>query len=161
MSYGISLAGIAQIRARLDGMRERTADMSPGLLRAGLVAVKAAKEHIDSGGDPPWKQNRAGTPLLHKTGRLLNSLTIGSPDGVLNVSGNSIVVGTNVPYARYLQEGTDSHARGTPLVRAQGPRRYATGAMPARPFLYIDEKIAQTIHNVFSAYIFGKATDGA
>ena len=143
-------ADIAAMRARVDTSGQ---GMRPGLLRAGIVALKAASERIDAGG-PGWAPNRSGTPLLHKTGALLRSLTVNGPMNVDTVNGATITVGTNLNYAQYLQEGTSAHGRGTPLMGLrQGPRRYRTGGMPARPYLFIDEQVASKVREIFSSFV--------
>lgn len=151
------IGGLADLRARLDAMKSRLGvsgeGLRPALLRAGIVALKAATQRIDAGG-PGWAPNRSGTPLLHKTGALLRSLTVGGPMNVDDVQNASITVGTNISYAQYLQNGTSSHGRGTPLSgMRQGPRQYFHGGMPARPYLFIDAQVAQKVRDLFSSYV--------
>lgn len=149
------LADVAALKARVSNQGLR-----PALLRAGIVELKAATERIDAGG-PGWAPNLTRTPILHKTGALLRSLTVGGSMNVDNIQDTTITVGTNLNYARYLQEGTTSHARGTPLSgMKQGPRRYRTGGMPARPYLFIDEQVATKIRDIFSSYVMQGVLDG-
>lgn len=134
MADGIE--GMPELLARLQSLEQKIA---PGggnsgirsrLLRAGIVVLKAATQRIDAGG-PGWPENKTHTPLLHRTGRLLRSLTAnGSGDNVMSVSGAEIEVGTNVEYARYLQEGTRH--------------------LPSRPYLFIDEQVASSVRDVFA-----------
>src|ERR1017187_857676 len=90
-------------------MKARAADLKPGLTRAAMVVLRASKDHIKSGaGDQgPWAPNQTGTPLLFRSGRLINSLTIGGEDNLLNLTDSSVEVGTSVKdYPRWNQEGT-------------------------------------------------------
>ena len=125
------IGGMSQLLARLqnlesemlgDGLRKR-------LLRAGIVVLKAAAERIDAGG-PGWAPNKTHTPLLHKTGTLLRSLTANASGNITSVQGSTVEIGTNVNYARYLQEGTRN--------------------MEPRPYLYIDDKVASAVRDVFA-----------
>lgn len=105
-----------------DGLRKR-------LLRAGIVVLKAAIERIDAGG-PGWAPNKTHTPLLHRTGTLLRSLTANASGNITSVQGSTVEVGTNVEYARFLQDGT----------------RF----LPDRPYLYIDDDVAKAVRDVFA-----------
>jgi len=105
-----------------DGLRKR-------LLRAGIVVLKAATERIDAGG-PGWAPNKTHTPLLHRTGTLLRSLTANASGNITAIEGSTVEVGTNVEYARYLQEGTRN--------------------MEARPYLFIDDEVAKSVRDVFA-----------
>ena len=161
--FNIQVAGMAELRARLNAMKDRAANPGPGLLRAGMVVLKAAKDHIKSGaGDQgPWPPNITGTPLLFKTGRLINSLTIGGSGNISNVSGNAIEVGTNVPYGRWNQEGTGIYGPTGQRIFPKNKKALAWDGhvvrsikgTPKRRFLYIDEQQATKIRDVFSAYI--------
>lgn len=163
-----TVVGADALRARLARMTEATQKLEPALLRSGLVALKAAQQRINSGG-PGWAPNASATPLLHQTGRLLASLTVGSSDGVSHVSGSEIVVGTNLKYARWLQDGTGIFGpTGTPITPKNGQFLVFTigGAkifarsvkgMEKRPFLFIDEKIATTVRRIFAKHIIGDA----
>jgi phage gpG-like protein len=144
-------------------MKERADDPEPGLLRAAMVPLRAAKDAIKSGGGSrgQWAPNQTGTPLLFKSGRLINSLTIGGPDSILDSHSNEVTVGTNVFYARWLQEGTGIYGPTGQRIFPKSAKALAFGGRvyssvagsPARPFLYIDERQAQTIRGVFSSYI--------
>lgn len=149
------IEGMAQLQADIAAMKARLAadGLRPALLKAGIVGLKAAAERIDAGG-PGWAPNRTGTPLLHKTGALLRSLTVGGAMNIDTIEGATITVGTNLNYAEYLQTGTSGHGRGSPLMGLrQGPRRYRSGGMPARPFLFIDEQVATKVREIFSSFV--------
>lgn len=162
MSLQIRMTGLAELRARINAMKERAANIEPALKRAGMVVLKAAKDHIKSGaGDQgPWPPNITGTPLLRRTGRLWNSLSVGGSDSLYEVSGSSVRVGTNVPYARWLQEGTGIYAgRGriypkhAKVLAWDGIVVRSIKGTPPRRYLYIDDAQAKVIRAVFSSYI--------
>ena len=156
MDFSVQATGIAELRARLNGMKDRAANPAPGLLRAGMVVIAATKAHIKQGaGDQgPWPPNQTGTPLLFKSGRLINSLTV-------NVTGNTAEVGTNVFYARWLHEGTGvfgpSGKRIFPTKKKalawDGHVVKSIAGTPKRRYLYLDDQQADRIRAVFAQYI--------
>ena len=160
----IEIDGFSALQTKIDAISARTRDLKPPLLRAGIVALKAAQDRIDAGG-PGWAPNKSGTPLLHQTGRLLSSLTVGGQAAVNDLNETDIVVGTNVQYAAYLQKGTGlfgptgtpiTSKSGGPLVFTIGGRKIfarSTQGTPARPFLFIDEQIAERVRDIFATYI--------
>jgi phage gpG-like protein len=164
------IEGLAELRAEFAAMLERTQNLEPALLRAGLVPLKAAMDRIDAGG-PGWPPNKTHTPLLHRTGRLLSSLTVGASDNVVEINGNSIVVGTNVRYAVWLQDGTRGSIRarkqnqiasrlgGAGFLSHSGAER--SGGLPPRRFLFIDGQVAERVSNIFAAYVMGRAQGAA
>ena len=163
MSFGISVEGLASLRQRVNAMKQASSNLEPAYLRAGMVVLRAAKDHIKSGaGDQgPWAPNQTGTPLLFRTGRLINSLTINGPDSVTNLTSGGIEVGTNLPYAAWNQQGTGIYgARGTRIFPTTKKALAFNGFVvksiagtPPRRFLYIDDAQAQIIRGVFAAYI--------
>ncbi len=163
-----NIEGLAELRERLNAMRERTTHLEPALLRAGLVALKAAADRIDAGG-PGWAPNVTGTPLLHQTGRLLSSLTVGAPGNIAQLDGDSIIVGTNVRYAAWLQGGTGIYGpSGKKIVpKEKKALAFALGVFhsvkgtPPRKYLFIDGQVAERVSNVFAAYIMGRAQGDA
>ena len=147
--------------ANLQGMRERLRDLSLPLLKAGVKIADAAKVHIKEGGDPPWEPTKypwatglgredflsvshgkrgrsagrrtpANTPhpILIWTGLLRSSFTVWQ-----RIIGRDVVVGTNVKYARALQEGNPSKN------------------LPARPFLYVDRPMREKIVDLIATYV--------
>lgn len=150
----VKVEGLDEVRVQLEGMIVRTSNLAPALLRAGVVPLDAGKERIEVGG-PGWPPNKTGTPLLRKTGRLFNSLTVNAGYNVFDTTSDSVTVGTNVSYARYLQEGTSSHARGTPMVTKQGPRAREHHGIPAREFLGMNAKIAESVRAIFEEHVMG------
>jgi phage gpG-like protein len=157
----IEIEGLGELRARIAAMKAATEHLEPALLRAGISVLRAAQDRIDAGG-PGWPPNKTGTPLLHRTGRLLGSLTVGAAANISRlVDGNEIIVGTNVRYARWLQDGTKAHGRGSPLAQRHGPRARASGGIPARKFLVIDSQGERVISKIFADHIMGASAPGA
>jgi phage gpG-like protein len=163
MNFDMQVTGMAELRQRIEAMKARAADLKPGLTRAAMVVLRASKDAIKSGGGSrgQWAPNQTGTPLLFKSGRLINSLSIGASGNILALDASSVEVGTNVFYARYMQQGTGvfgpsgkrifpTHAKA--LAWPGHVVRSIAGSKP-RPFLYIDDAQAAKIRDVFSHYI--------
>lgn len=80
------------------------------------------------------KKVRPGAPILVFNGTLRDSVTgTGTSDTILNIGKQSLVQGTKVPYARFVQEGTRK--------------------MPARKFLFIDDAQAIRIERIIADYV--------
>lgn len=166
MKIDVEIEGLDALRVRLEKMQAATQNLQPGLLRAGVVATTAAKDRIDAGG-PGWPPNATETSLLHRTGRLLASLTAGASGSVSSLSSDTIEVGTNVRYARWLQEGTGIYGPSGEPIRPKngkvlsfmlGNRRVFAKSVkgtPPRPYLFIDEKVAEAIRDVFAEHVMG------
>jgi phage gpG-like protein len=89
--------------------------------KAEIAAFKRArKEAIKAGRKPPTKAQYFGrrqVDILRDTGKLLRSLTpgieepptlSGSPGQIVRTGAGNLIVGTNVPYAEYHQQGTNN-----------------------------------------------------
>ena len=74
------------------------------------------------------RKGNAALGLLFDSGNLLNSIK-----AQIVGSHNTLQIGTNVPYAKYLQEGTEK--------------------MPARPFLGISKRAQQGIDQAIKLYM--------
>lgn len=132
-------------------------------MRAALVVLKFAQQNIAVGG-PGWAPNISGTPLLRRTGRLINSLALGGDGNIDDISGMSIRVGTSVPYAAWLQDGTGVYVGHGP-IRPRNARalafevggavmmRKSVKGVPSRPFLYITDPVAQRVIGVWQSYL--------
>jgi hypothetical protein len=164
MNFDIQVVGMAELRQRIEAMKARAADLKPGLTRAAMVVLRASKDHIKSGaGDQgAWAPNQTGTPLLFKSGRLINSLTIGGADNLLNLTDSSVEVGTSVKnYPRWLQEGTGVFGptgqrifpKNKKALAWEGHVVRSIKGSPARRFLFIDDAQAVRIRAVFANYI--------
>jgi len=82
-----------------------------------------------------FKQRTYGfSPILVASGDLRDSVTgKGNSDTVLNIGKQSLVQGTKVPYARYVQEGTVK--------------------MPGRKYLFIDDAQADRFVRMIDNYV--------
>lgn len=151
-------------------MRERLQDLQPAFLRAAMVVFKAAKDRISSQGGGAWRptlEENIGAPL-QRTGRLINSLSIGASDGEFSEIPGGYRVGTNVDYARYVQEGTGIYGpTGRPITPKTGQylvftangRQYflkSVRGAPARPYLYVDDAVSNAVRTAFVRHIIGK-----
>lgn len=85
-----------------------------------------------------WKQKKApSSPILVLTGKLRDSVTAsGNQDSIINIGKQSLVQGTKVPYAKYVQEGTEK--------------------MPERKFLFIDNAQTIRLERILSNYVTSK-----
>jgi phage gpG-like protein len=133
--FSFKIKNSARVLAGLSAIRTRVQDLTPfwrdvfapyyfGLVQEGFD-LEADVER-KQGWEPlsptyaAWKAKHfPNTTILVREGRLRESVRWDGaqlgPDGVFLPSPQSVVVGTNVPYGRYHQRGTDR--------------------MPARPFL--------------------------
>lgn len=85
-----------------------------------------------------WKNKiNPSLPILVLSGRLRNSVTgSGTKDSIINIGKQSLLQGTSVPYARYVQEGTSK--------------------MPERKFLFIDIAQLGRLERILANYIASK-----
>lgn len=174
MPYNIKVTGLSSLRRRVAALRARAQDTQTGLKRMGLVVLKAARERIKAGGYGDWAPNSGGNPLLRRSGRLINSLTVGDPDNDYEANGSTMSVGTNLKYAGYVQRGTGIYGpSGQPLTSTLpgGFLRFAIGGVvfyrrsikgsPQRPFLFVDGDTKDAAINAYRKYVLGGfAADG-
>lgn len=134
------------VERALETFQESLADSSPALARIAddfreMIAEQFASEGRASG--TPWAElapstarrpRRAGSTLLYSTGTLLRSLRDPRAVGhVEELDGQSLVVGSRLPYALYHQTGT-----GRGFGRAQLPAGPPQGrALPMRPIIVL------------------------
>jgi phage virion morphogenesis protein len=154
---------LGSLRAHLDGLRPLLEDIKGRL----LVSVQ---QNFTAGGRPrAWTPlarstlaNRRGTSarILRDTGRLQNSITG-------RIEQRSVIVGTNVRYARVHQEGgtiqvPDIQARAGKVLRwvtASGQVVYSRRAkahrvnIPARPYLLLQESDRTYIHEAIGRHL--------
>ena len=85
-----------------------------------------------------WKKKVAPTkPILVLSDRLRDSVTgSGTGDSIINIGKQTLVQGTSVPYARWVQEGTSK--------------------MPMRKFYFIDQAQAGRFERILSDYVASK-----
>lgn len=135
-------ADFSQAKAYLARLQARLANPQPVLAMIGRAAMLRAQREIETGkhdpeGHPwaPWsddtanarrRRGNAARGILYDEGTLLHSMSV-------QVGAASVVIGTEVPYAEYLQDGT---------------RR-----MPARPFLGWGEGAEQEAEHTMIEYL--------
>jgi hypothetical protein len=176
MKFKVDLIGLSELRAKIQGMKQRLTDMGPASLRAGVAVLRAAQERIDSEGGgswPPTVETSSGSPLRRTGNQLYNSLAVGASGNVSRIEdgGRAIVVGTNLltpsglSIGRLMQEGTGIYGvRGQPITPTKG--RFLTFVVngkrvfvksvkgsPKRPFLYVDDKVAADVRDVYARFI--------
>lgn len=160
MKIQMEMTGLTELRAKLDAMSKRATNMHDGLHAAGEIALQSARDRIAAGG-PGWTPNLNGNPLLNRSGALLASLNYGGNGNIERYDGEAIEVGTNLPYARYMQEGTGIYGPTGQRIQAKGKAMaFSLGGKtvfaksiagsPKRAFLLLDEetdaKIAAKLH---------------
>lgn len=108
------------------------------LLAAGVTLLTLSQQSILQQG-PGWpgfkRQPKRAHQLLFLTGTLLRSLAYGASDNITQEDDNSITVGSAVTYARAQNLGDPKHN------------------LPARTFLYIDDRRLQLARASYLAQI--------
>jgi HK97 gp10 family phage protein len=100
--------GLLEAQQTLADLRERIANPRAILLRAATMTLEAAVQDIEIGGNPPWVPDKPPSDqhhILELSGALLASLQAGNSTEIWQGT-DEVDVGTSVPYARFLQEGT-------------------------------------------------------
>jgi phage gpG-like protein len=108
-----------------------------------------------SAGGTPWaplapstrrRRDRAGAPLLDVTGALRNSLTdSGAPGSIEEISGDSLLIGTTVPYASFHQYGA---GWGLGSLAAPAGRQQGRG-LPMRPLIVVTDERLEAWREIF------------
>lgn len=128
--------GEAQLDRTLDRIAEDVGDVSPAWEVIADRFAAAERKQFDSegaygsGGWAPlsedygaWKANvRPGAPILVFDGELRKSLTE-RPFGVEVIGPDSMVIGSDVEYGLYHQQGTDRMPRRRPVELPENERR--------------------------------------
>ncbi len=138
------------IRTLLEGFEERTRDLSEPMNAIGVYIVKRSRERFEKSGPgwPPLSQRTlvrrrkgSGKPLLD-TGRLRASIGNVNRGGIFEIDERSVRVGTNVIYAAIHNFGG----------RAGRGHRVE---IPARPFLYVEDKDIDVFKEIILKYLLG------
>lgn len=131
--------------ATLENMVQKTKDFNPLLKMFQVLMIRSFDLNFRLEGRPtkwaPLKKatikRKKSTGILKDTGRLrLSTMSVMSTDNVTKFSSDSLVMGSTVPYARYLQEGTKH--------------------MPARPFIVIQEEDASEMERLTAKFFVGE-----
>ncbi|WP_029136171.1 phage virion morphogenesis protein [Nakamurella lactea] len=124
----IDIDGDQQLHRQLLRWTDRLTDASPAFDRMASTVATIEQQQFSSqggygsGGWSPlspryraWKMRHyPGKPILERTGALKRSLT-DRPFGIEQINETEMTIGTEVPYARYHQRGTDRMPRRRPL----------------------------------------------
>lgn len=137
-----------EVQQSIGDIRKKLANPRSMMQEIGDIIVEDIKNRItttkkDVNTDKSWspwkpstkkartKKGNAALGLLYDSGELLNSIT-----SQVVGSHNTLQVGTNVPYASYLHEGTPK--------------------MKARPFMGVSERAQESINEAIVLYLGGK-----
>lgn len=166
MPFEYNQAQLANLRKKYQKIHERFVNTEPVLLRIGVAGLREARRLIQSGGDGRWPPNMAGNPLLRQEGTLMRSLAVGGGDNVTDVAATRVRYGTNLPYARWLQEGTGIYGKqGTPIVpinakvlafKINGKMYFARSIKGTQPrvFLSITDDLRLVFRRILQKYFF-------
>lgn len=161
------------IRARYAKISLKLRELNPTLLRAGVAALGEFRRRITTGGDGTWAPNAGYNALLRNEGTLIRSLQLGGGSNVNRLTDTSIEVGSALPYARMLQEGTGIYGpKGTPIVPINGKflvftiggqlvfARSVKGTPPRR-FVYFDDELKATVKKILKTSFFDNDVENA
>ena len=156
----------AAIMATLGRIRRHLGDMTPALRHIGVTVKSSVKRTFSAEGRPKkWASSKRaddeGGQTLSDTSRLRNSFTVA-------VSNNSVVVGTNVAYARVHHFGAKKGSFGTFPVAVKAHKRKGKqvkahmrsvklpwGDIPARPFMLIQDEDRVEINAALNDFLMG------
>lgn len=130
-----SFFGEAQLNRTLSRVSIAAQDVTPAWEVIAASFLAAERQQFDSEGEfgsggwapltepyATWKaQHYPGTKILHRTGRLEESLTDGPEIRILEP--HFMVLGSAVSYGKYLQAGTDRMAQRRPVDLPEALRR--------------------------------------
>ena len=124
------LLGERQVRRRLEQFSVLVNSAEPAWLAIAEDFLRLERRQFGSEGEAgsggwaplspaygAWKAVRyPDSPLLQKSGALVNSLTwAGAPGQVRDITPFSVTLGTSVPYARLHQDGTPTMPQRRPI----------------------------------------------
>lgn len=169
MRIGIQVTGFAKVRGAYAALGQRARNLSPALLRGGVVILTDAQQHIRDGGPgwPPTVETSMGS-ALYRTGALFRSLQVGGEGNIDQEISGGIRVGTNLmtpdgrfSIGRLMQYGTGPirpvHAKLL-VFEVNGQKIFSRGTkgIPPRWFLYVNSQTAERVRGVFANYIMGQ-----
>lgn len=178
----VTIGGADRLRATIALRQQRASDLTVPLEGAGGLTRDAAVRRFVIGGDPAWvpSQKTRAVSFPTKAGGILSITGGGGQTGVDTgnlmrsiqvdpVIGNSVKIGTNVPYAAIFNFGSGIFGTGPRAGRTGwtvrptsarvlawsfGGRTYFArevhlNGQIARPFMYIDQALADEIIALF------------
>jgi phage gpG-like protein len=145
-------------------LKQNSQDLSPALRMIEQELLDSIEDIFETEGHGNWpklhpktveareKEGKAGM-MLQKTGQLVASIQSGG-----QITSNEVIVGTNVPYAGFLQEGTTQNVTAKQrmwLGKNLGlwMKVGAKITMPARPFLEITDEVAMEAENILADHL--------
>lgn len=119
MEFGVEMAGIAEFDKLLSGITDRVATVETEVFPLVVADFREMGRKRWANEGPGWAPLRPATIEIEtnlgypypsrlmygRTGDLMNSLTEQTSDSVVRVEGDSLFMGTSVPYAQYHQAG--------------------------------------------------------
>jgi phage gpG-like protein len=153
----IRMDGASLVIQALEAISLQPAEMTQMLHELGNAVVDQTRLRFVDQASPagvPWvKSLRAqvqGGQTLRDTGRLMNSFTY-------NVIGNSVEVGTSLPYAAVHQFGAHIQAVNGPYLRFRLPNgqfcQVGSVDIPARPFMGFSDTDRQELADIVADYL--------
>lgn len=145
--------GDSEVRGMLRELSLKVQDMTPAMREIGEVILTSVEDNFNAQGRPGrWTPSKRvlkeGGQTLSNTARLRRSFT-GSPekpaDAIFRVGRNRVEVGTNVVYAAVHQFGIGR--------RSSLKSKRTMPAIPARPFLMIQEDDRRQIIEILNRYL--------
>lgn len=148
----------AELQKLFGEIAQRIERRQQAMSKIGDLARESIKENFDVGGRPAWKalKYRSGSPLVD-TGRLKNS--IGK-----EVSGNVVMIGTNVEYAAIHNFG--GHTGPSVIRPKRGKALFWPGAahpvkqvhhpgsvIPQREFMLLQDEDIEDIEDLLAEWI--------
>jgi phage gpG-like protein len=187
---------VGSIITDLQATAGRAKDLTPAMKAIASMLVDSSKLRFVQQKGPDgeaWKQSRRATEssakrqakgksasltTLRDTGRLMNSLTGTTGDSIRTVTPESVIFGTNVPYATTMQFGAKKGQFGTKEVTVKEHFRRLKkvkrggfkeahvmshtrkmimpwGKIDARPFLGISQSDEMQIKSILEKHILG------
>ncbi len=151
----------------LEGFQLSLADSSPALVRIADDFREMIREQFSTegrAGDTPWadlapstvgRGRRPGSSILYSTGALLQSLIDPAAFGhVEETDGQSLTIGSSLPYALYHQTGT---GRGVGQSWLSSGRSLGRG-MPMRPIIALTPDRAERWLGILAEMLQEKAS---
>jgi hypothetical protein len=157
-----------EIGPALQLMAERASDWASPIERGLESELEEARSAISGSGGVNWAPTspwtlkvdevlgRTRTSRLQETGELLNSLR------VFSVAPTEGEAGTDVPHARYQQEGTSQTFFLLQFARSRGTRRESGGfGIPPSRFLFWREEKLPEYDGIFLDHLMGEGEGNA
>lgn len=157
ISFNITIPQGGELAGYLDKMARQGKDMTGLMKRFSIIMFSSFAKNFKQQGRPtPWKglapstiaaRRKGSSRILEDTGRLrMSVMSRTAPGNIFRMSKDSLVMGSNLIYAQWQQEGTKPYvirpkrAKALKIPTANGVifRAFANHpGLPARPFVMI------------------------